>query len=213
MADSRGRAYRKSHASGATEVLKWIEKWWGETKELVVQEIRMECPDPDALHALKNDETYRAAFRNRKDSDLHSFLKYVAWRWLDGTASVAMPCQGEFIRYEQRVYSPLDSALEKAGHIVDPLGYHFDPTMAQLLRRGDTSFIGDCGNIITVDVFGKGTNIEVGRTTPYNLLTPFNDILSNRTVWIPFPAKLQPKDFSITDFRFCSVIAYEISDK
>lgn len=213
MADSRGRSYRKMHASGAAEVLKWIEKWWGVTNELVVQEISMECPDPTVHDVLKNDETYRAAFRNRGDSCLHSFLKYIAWRWLDRSDSVALRHHSELIRFEQRVYSPADSELKKAGCLVDPLGHRFDPTMAQLLRRGDTSFFGEYGDLITVDVFGKGTNIEVGRTTPFNLLTPFNDILSNRSIWVPFPAKLKPKDFSIADCRFHSVTAYEISAK
>jgi len=209
MADARGRAYRKSHASGSDDVRKWVGKWWGDTGDLEIRQFTINVPAPSMIRKIYGDEVFITAFRNKVDSALHSLLKYAAWNWLSRKKSVALPCQSNLIRFEQQIYSP-SHAESEFRDVYHPLGGEFDGTMAQLLRRGDnTVCVGD-GHKSTVDVFGKGTNIEVGNTQPFNLLTPVTDLLSMRAVWVPFPTGLHPKDFVLDRDKLGKAVAYEI---
>ena len=209
MADARGRAYRKSHTSGSDDVLKWIGKWWPDTSDFVVRSFKITVPPPSSIKKLKNDELFITAFRNKRDSALHSLLKYIAWVWLSEQDSIAFQNQSDLIRFEQKIYVPslAESEFVTTSH---PLGGEFDWTMAQPIRRGDRHVIAWNGDICTVDVFGKGYNIEVGNTMPFNLLRPVTDSLSNRAIWVPFPMKLRPRDFTLDSFSFRNVAAYEI---
>ena len=209
MADARGRAYRKSHTSGTDDVLKWIGKWRSDTSDLAVRKFKMTVPPPSSIKKLNDDEIFMTAFRNKRDSALHSLLKYIAWVWLSDQDSIALPCQSDLVRFEQKVYFPFaaESEFIRRSH---PLGGGFDWTMAQPIRRGDSHADALDGHICTVDVFGKGRNVEVGNTQPFNLLRPMTDWLSNRAIWVPFPMRLRPKDFTLGKYSFRSLPAYEI---
>ena len=210
MADERGRAYRKSHSSGLEDVRKWIGKWWGDTSDLAIRKFKMTVPPPSSIKKLSDDEIFMTASRNKRDSALHALLKYIAWVWLSDQDSIALPFQSDLVRFEQKIYMPYleESEFIRRSH---PLGGDFDWTMAQPIRRGDQHVNSMDGHIRTVDVFGKGTNIEVGDTQPFNLLRPMVDCLSNRAIWVPFPTRLGPKDFALGKYSFRNVAAYEIS--
>ena len=209
MADKRGREYRKSHASDTKDVRKWLSKILRNADELSIRQFEIVVASPSDDDSLKDNEAFKVAFRNKRDSDLHSLLKFAAWSWLVQEESVALPCQSDLVRYEQMIYSAVD--IESAASGAKPLGGDFDGTMSQLIRRGDDNVIAWDGTIITVDVFGKGTNIEVGNTTPSNLMTPLLDCLSERAVWMPYPNKTFPKDFQLNTDLIVSAFAYEIS--
>ena len=117
--------------------------------------------------------------------------------------------QSQLVRYEQMIYSPVD--IDSAKIDGSPIGGDFDRTMAQAIRRGDDHVQAWDGKIITVDVFGKGTNIEVGNTQPINLMTPYLDGLSERAVWVPFPDKLLPNQFNMMKDHLSTVPAFIIS--
>lgn len=209
MADARGREYRKSHTSGIDNVQVWIGKYWKNVGELEFRELKISIPAPSSIKKLPGDEVFETAFCNKRDSALHSLLKYVAWNWLSKQKSCATLTQSELVRFEQMIYLP--SLVEETSSVhAHPLGGDFDWTMAQPIRRGDQNVVAFYGKILTVDVFGKGTNIEVGNTTPRNLLDPMLYGLSTRSIWIPFPQGLFPKDFSLQRYQFRKVLAYEV---
>ena len=211
MADARGRAFRKSQAKGVDDVRSWLAKFCGESvDELTVQQIEVPIPSTAQLERADSDQALLAAFRNKRDSDLHSLLKYAAWIWLNKEDSRALPFQSQLVRYEQKVYLP---NLEPSEFVTryHPLGGEFDQTKAQVLRRGDDEvFIGD-GFVITIDVYGRGTHIEVGNTQPFNLLSPLMDMLSIRAIWIPYPTRPKPKEFVLDSHQFESLPAYEVT--
>ena len=209
MADARGRAYRKSSTSGTDDVRTWIGKWWGDTKDLAIREFSISVPAPSSIKKLHDDEVFKTSFRNKRDSDLHSLLKYAAWIWLSKEESIALPCQSDLVRFEQMIYLPSTEG-SSFNIYTHPLGGDFDWTMAQPIRRGDRNVSAAEGLVRTVDVFGKGTNIEVGNTQPFNLLSPLTDILTRRAVWVPFPAGVRPKDFELENSKLRPVTSYEI---
>lgn len=209
MADARGRAYRKSKTSGIDDVRKWVGKWWGDTDDLEISEFTMSVPAPSTIKKLEIDEVFATACRNKRDSDLHNLLKYAAWIWLDKATSIALPHQSDLVRFEQQIYFPYVDETE-IRTIYHPLGGEFDQTMAQLLRRGDNHVFFGEGRKITVHVFGKGVNIEVGNTQPSNLLEPTLNFLCERAVWVPFPSELEPKSFQLHQDKLRKITAYEI---
>lgn len=209
VADKRGRAFRKSHVSDTGDVRNWLSKILQNADEISIRQFEIIVLPPIEDDALNDAHAFKVAFRNKRDSDLHSLLKYSAWLWLVQEESVALPCQSDLVRYEQMIYSATD--IESAASGAKPLGGEFDGTMSQLIRRGDHNVTALDGKIITVDVFGKGTNIEIGNTTPINLMTPLLDCLSERAVWLPYPNKMFPKDFQMETDRIESTSAYEIS--
>lgn len=209
MADKRGREYRKSHASDTEDVRKWLSKILRNADELLIRQFEIVVASPSDDDSLKDNEAFMVAFRNKRDSDLHSLLKFAAWSWLVNEESVALPCQSDLVRYEQMIYTAVD--IESAASGAKPLGGDFDGTMSQLIRRGDDNVIAWDGKIITVDVFGKGTNVEVGNTTPSNLMTPLLDCLSERAIWMPYPNRTFPRDFQLNTDRIVNAFAYEIS--
>jgi len=211
VADARGRAFRKTHAKGVADVRQWIGKWWGDdTSDLAIRELNIPVPQPSTIKRYSADEAFRAAFRNKRDSDLHSVLKYAAWTWLNKEKTVAMPYQSELVWFEQQIFFPQTAESEFKTYY-HPLGGEFDQTKAQVIRRGDNEVSATEGLICTIDVYGKGTNIEVGNTQPLNLLSPLVWLLSKRAVWFPYPTGLRPANFELKAHGIRTVTAYEIT--
>lgn len=220
MADKRGREHRKSHAKGVKDVRQWLAKWWGEDgiADFRIRKFKINVQGRSYYGRLQEpssdeflSEAAQIAFRKQNESDLHKVLKFAAWYWLQWQPSKALPCQSMLVRMEQRVYFPLvQDDVTRRYH--SPLGGEFDETMAQVIRRGDDSVVvGDDGIERTLDVYGKGTTIEVGNTQPSNLLLPMEHSLAERAIWVPFPVGLEPADFDFENYKFSTAVAYEIT--
>lgn len=208
MADARGRAHRKANAANIDAVEDWIARVI-HPADFTVREIAITCPEPAELLGCTAKVEFVEAFRKRSDSELHSMLKYVAWHWLRRQPSLCSNGESEEVFFEQRIYFPYAGAdIEYVNG--EPPDNEFDARHAQLVAKGADVFYGDAGTEIVVDVFGKGRNIEVGKTEPRNLVDPLLAGLSESALWVPFPGRLQPKDFSLHDYKFRTLTAYEI---
>jgi len=211
VADSRGRAYRQTHANGVDHVWKWVAKWWGDDlSDLAITEFTIECPSPDELLTCAGDAVYVDAFRKRNESDLHKLLKYSAWLWLEKQKPIGND-GGDSMQFEQIVYFPTEVADNISIGYPDgtPIEQRFDITRAQIVPRGYQYGFYSYGIQRTIDVFGRGRNIEVGNTRPAALCEPFDYGLSEAAIWVPFPDRLKPKEFSLSDYSFRSVPAFE----
>lgn len=211
MADKRGRSYRQSHSSGIDHAASWVAKWWGDDlTDLSITEFSIECPSAKKLRLYAEDASYTDAFRKKNESDLHKLLKFSAWLWLEHQK----PLKGfedERSEIEQLAYFPSEVAESVIVSYPDgtPENHKFDIALPQLVPKGFQYAQFSYGHIITIDVFGKGRNIEVGQTQPMNLCYPFLYGMSDAAVWIPFPDGIKPKEFSLTRHELRIIPAYE----
>ena len=132
---------------------------------------------------------------------MHSYLKFIAWTYLDGTKSGTRKPQ-----YETQMYFPFPDLLEG----VRLIGNTFDPSKAQVIAKGRQDVLGNYGDMINVDVYVDGCSAEAGYTQPYNLCMPLLERLVKKAMWLLFPKSIDPQGFNPIAHHLKSVVAYEI---
>jgi len=145
---------------------------------------------------------------------LHAYLKYGLFKWLERET-------GGFPVYEQKVYSPIDEWVARAGNgqilIMKDGKTHFDdfdPSVPQLIEKGRLIYQ-HCGIDIFVDVYCQGVSVEIGYTQPFNLLTPLLDGVVDSAIWVPFPKGIESKRFdpSASGLEFVAGYKFELADE
>ena len=61
-----------------------------------------------------------------------------------------------------------------------------------------------------MDVYVDGFSVEIGYTKPYSLCTPILEGLVQKTIWLPFPKNIEPKEFDPMSGNLKRITAYEI---
>lgn len=191
-----GKYYRNGRDLGLEGTIAWLEQWYDEPLDLEVQGIDIVCPN------TMNKAHFQEAKVGRQ-SELHAFLKYAARCWLETQ-------QGVVVSYERRLYSPHDDVpvdYKTEELMPDGSRFHRKVGLPHILAKGDR-FPCYFGTLLEVDVLCEGQrniSVEVGATSPFNLLVPLLDGLVRKAVWIPFP--------QLNDQRFPSVVrGYAVTD-
>jgi len=161
----------------------------------------MPIPSYNRLKQEAGIDTFRDAFRGN-ETQLHGFLKLVAWRWLvDNKKTTPI--------FEQEMYFPIDELVEN----VRIKGSSFDITKPQIIEKGRNDVIATHGKIIRADVFCSETSVEVGYTQPLSLCMPLLDGLAESVVWLPYPKGASVSTFNAETNVDGHVLAYEFKLK
>ena len=192
------RFHRTGRDPGLTGVRAWIDRWCDDTSDLRIRELSIPCPDVTGTQSQKAARAYSTSFQ-RNETSLHSFLKFAAWAWL--SSKIGKHAKPE---YETQMYLPMEDLLEG----VKISGSTFDPRKPQVLKRGRRDVFAEFGSIISVDVYCSKHSVEVGFTQPFNLCMPLFQGIVHRSIWLPYPKNVLPKQFAPGSLK--TVVAYEL---
>lgn len=194
----KSQFHRKGIDPGLPKVRPWIELWYGDSSEdIEINEFSMPVPSYHTLKQKTGIDAFRDAFKGN-ETQLHGFLKLVAWHWLvDRKESTPI--------FEQEMYFPIE---ELAGN-VKIRGSSFDITKPQMIEKGRNDVIATYGKIIRSDVFCTETSVEVGYTQPLSICMPLLDELAERVVWLPYPKGVSASTFDVENSVVREVFAYE----
>jgi len=177
---------RKQRDPGTLRTHEWLAAWFDAEAELRIDRILIPCPDLAKLRAKELARYER--FRSGNQSELHTYLKFAAFRWLETESK-----RPDTIRAEVICYWP-DPRLCEGIRSFDSDGTEFDIRSPQVLPAGSIfplSF-GDC---VRVDLHASDISVEIGGTRPFNLLMPMLEGLADRALWIPYPDLASPRNF------------------
>lgn len=194
------RSYREGIDPGLQGTRKWLEQWYGDSSDLLISEISLTCPNVQDVMTPVQRKSYKQAFQ-RNETPLHSYLKFAAWEWLNSRKN-----KGIKPDYEVQMYFPFEDLLEG----VTFTGSTFDPSVAQLIAKGRQDVFADFGSIIFADVLCGRCSVEIGFTQPLNLCMPLLEDLVDKSIWIPFPKGIEPRQFDPLTYNLVKVAAYEI---
>jgi hypothetical protein len=169
---------------------------------LQVKQLWIPCPDVRTLSAEGAAEV--EAFRSGNQSELHTYLKFFALAWLRENSSHPHTVAPEVI-----CYFPIPKLCEGV-RVLDQNGREIDIRSPQVLYANREHFPLSYGDAIRVDLHSFDISVEVGGTQPYNLLMPMLEGLSDRAMWIPFPAGSDTSKFRLGRDRLSKVRAYSI---
>ncbi len=180
---------RKMRDIGQQGTEAWLSAWLDDDEvKLTIDRIAIPCVD---LPKLPNAELAQyACFRSGNQSELHSYLKFAAFKWLLGVSSSPASVRAEVI-----CYSP-DQRLCQGIRSFDADGTEFDIRSPQVLPEASI-FPLSYGDSIRVDLHASDISVEIGGTHPFNLLLPVLEGLSERALWIPYPCNTSTKDFDV----------------
>jgi hypothetical protein len=178
---------RACNDMGLERTIAWLAKWYGDTDDLQIEHVPIHCPDVASLCGADAKRLDR--LRSKNQSELHAYLKFAAWKWLEGAS--AFP---DTIEPEVLCYSPIEELCE--GRIfTDECGREEDIRTPQVLYDNPDNFPLDCGHAIRIDLHSFDISVEVGGTQPFNLLTPLLDALVEQAVWLPYPCGKDVRTF------------------
>ena len=191
--------YRKGDDPGSVGVRTWVDKWYGESSDLRIDEISIPVKPFISSQPVSKSEEFLAA-AHKKQSSLHAFLKLVAHNWLANTCE-QLPV------YEQEMYFVDKEAVQN----VFFKGLDLDPKVSQLLPKGYKLFDATFGITIVADVYCSRRTVEVGSTQPFNLCMPLLESLAEKSIWVPFPRGIQKAAFDPDEVYLSEIVAYEFS--
>lgn len=207
--------YREGIDPGSVaNVRAWLEQWYGNSSDIRVAKTKFIFPPPER----ESGPNFKSAFQGNQ-TPLHGYLKFVAYqklyedqkslKYISKKAGYSNP-QPE---YEVGMYYPIEELLEG----ITEYSGAFDIFAPQVIEKGRADVCADFGEIRYVDVYCRillsSVSVEVGYTQPYNLLLPLLHGLVKTATWLPFPNKLDPRNFDLNDKIIRGATAYEISIK
>jgi hypothetical protein len=170
---------RACNDMGLNKTVAWLSEWYGDTSDLLVEYVPIHCPDVAALSRVEAEQL--DCLRSKNQSELHTYLKFAALKWLEEKSSYP-----ETIASEVICYSPIEELCE--GRIcMDAQGREIDIRTPQVLYDNPDNFPLSYGHVIRADLHSFDISVEVGGTQPFNLLTPLLDRLVDQAVWLPYP--------------------------
>lgn len=195
------RREREGRDLGLQGVVDWLTDWADGDLEVEVNPVRLTCP---AVHFLPLAEQARhSKLLSKNQSELHSYLKFSAMRWLEKQCDPT-----ESVVSEQRYYTP-DYELCEGIQYYDQHKCLYDLKTPRLLDV-DEDFPLSFGMLFRFDLFGSQTIVEVGATQPASLLIPLFDGMAMRSVWFPFPYGLNTRTFKTAHGPIMNARGYEI---
>lgn len=183
---------------GLAGTRQWIGSWYEHMDHLRIEKIEIEPYDIPAS-ALR-------PVRQQNQSELHTYLKCVAWRWLLDASQ-----HPDTINPEVKCYSPVEEWC-LGRKIYDENGREIDIATPKVLPVGSDPFFPlSYGLVIRMDLHCSDKSVEIGGTEPFNLLLPLLDGHVEEAVWLPYPQGVEPKTFRLGQTQFDALNAYAIS--
>jgi hypothetical protein len=197
------RKYYRAHFDKGTKgTIDWLARWYGDTTDLRVERLLILCPDTASFS--KADARLFQRLRSGNQSELHTYLKFVALKWLENTSAFPDTIMPEVI-----CYSPIDELCE-GRTCLDAAGREFDIRSPRIIYGHEDGFPLSYGHTIRVDLHSFDISVEVGGTQPFNLLMPLLDGLSDQAIWLPYPQGYDTRDFACPAGGLGKVPAYSI---
>lgn len=172
---------------GLRKTVDWLGRCYGETGDLVVDYVPIPCPDPLSLCA--SEEQQLAGLRSGNQSELHSYLKFAALKWLEESSGYP-----DTIASEVLCYAPIEELCE-GNTCTDQFGREIDIRTPRVLYDNPDNFPLSYGIAVRVDLHSFDISVEVGGTQAFNLLMPLLEGLVDRAVWLPYPWGKEPRNF------------------
>ena len=193
--------YRTQHDMGVQRTVQWLVDWNGE-EDFTVEPLMIHVPDCAALSPAEIEEL--DSHSSNRESELHSFLKFAASRWLKENSRYP-----ETIVPEVICYAPIKERC-RGRKVFDGLGGVVDIRSPQVLYDNSIGFPLSFGISVRLDLHSFDIAAEVGGTQPVNLLMPLLEGLADQSLWLPYPAGIRPSDFRRSSAILGSARAYMV---
>lgn len=187
---------------GLEKTVEWLGRWYGDTDDLIIECVPIHCPNAMSVGAAEAMLLERLTSKNQ--SELHTYLKFAAWKWLERTS--AYP---DTIEPEVLCYSPVEE-LCKGRTVTDEFGREIDIRAPRVLYDNSDNFPLSYGIALRIDLHSFDISVEVGGTQPFNLITPLLDGLVDKAVWLPYPWGKDTRTFQHSPGGLGDVRAYAI---
>jgi hypothetical protein len=178
--------HRRQHDLGLEGTAQWLTEWHGE-EAFSVERLSVPVPDFAALTSVEIAEL--DSHSSNRESELHSFLKFAAARWLKEHSRYPETLAAEVI-----CYAPIKERC-KGRRFFDGLGGEVDIRSPQVLYDNSFGFPLSFGISLRLDLHSFDIAAEVGGTQPVNLLMPLLEGLADQSLWLPYPAGVRPSGF------------------
>lgn len=175
-----GRNGRTGKDLGREGTVEWLEAWYDGPLDFAVEPVVISQPSPPR-------RSHWAAAKTGRQTEQHVMLKYAARCWLEDLDAGT-------VTYERRLYLPGENVTPGQNvqcNLPDGGVTFIDVSEPKILVRGDRLHPCHYGSIITVDVLceaDRSVSVEVGATSPFNLVSPLLDGLVHEALWLPFPS-------------------------
>lgn len=191
--------YRTQDDLGIEGTLGWLTDWHGQ-EDFTVESISVAVPAFSVLTSVEVAEL--DSHSSSRESELHSYLKFAAARWLKEHSRYPETVASEVI-----CYAPIKERC-KGRRFFDGLGGEVDIRSPHVLYDNSFCFPLSFGISIRLDLHSFDVAVEVGGTQPVNLLMPLLEGLADQSLWMPYPAGVRPGDFRRDSMGLSSVGAY-----
>lgn len=189
--------YRKIQDPGLENIRPWVEQWIDDSAGINVDAISIDIPFPTRPRIKAFTDLYALASRGRQ-SNLHVFLKFNLCCWLIQETRGLPDFEKRF------TYVDYDDQIERVIEVPDRKKY--GRTRKCLLHSYYETYE------IIADLYSAGTSLEVGGTSPFNLLFPLLKELTTTAIWVPFPKGYRKKNFDMRQLKQVTGYRFTVSD-
>ena len=193
--------YRTQHDLGLERTLQWLTDWNGD-EDFTVERLSVPVPEFGVLTPAEVAEL--DSHSSNRESELHSFLKFAAARWLKENSRYPETVAAEVI-----CYAPIKE-LCRGRKVFDGLGGVVDIRSPHILYDNSICFPLSSGVVIRLDLHSFDIAAEVGGTQPINLLMPLLEGLADKSLWLPYPASVRPSEFRRSSTSLSAVQGYVV---